>query len=157
MLSGMKGTLEMSLELDDMILWAFERKCSDLFIKSDSIPSVRQHGKIAPTNFPRLDQEEVQRLCYSKLDARQQAIFDQHHEMDLAFSVGEELRIRMNVYMQRGGPATVCRLIPTKMMSLEDLGIPPKIKDLPRIETAWCWSQDRPVRVKRRLLPLSST
>ncbi len=34
---------------------------------------------------------------------RQQAMFEQHHEMDLAFSVGEGLRIRMNIYMQRGG------------------------------------------------------
>src|SRR5262249_51991874 len=114
---------------DDMIHWAFERKCSDLFLKSDSIPAIRQHGKIAPTNFPMLDREEVRRLCYSKMNPRQQAVFDQHHEMDLAFGVGEELRIRMNIYMQRGGPATVCRLIPTKMQTLDELGIPPKVKE----------------------------
>jgi twitching motility protein PilT len=119
----------MSLELDDMILWAFEKKASDLFIKSDSIPSIRQHGKIVRTDYPVLELAEVHRLCYSKMTPRQQAVFEQHHEMDLAFSVGKELRIRMNVYMQRGGVATVCRLIPTRMQTLEQLGIPPKVKE----------------------------
>ncbi|MCS6775130.1 MAG: type IV pilus twitching motility protein PilT [Chloroherpetonaceae bacterium] len=119
----------MSLELDDMILWAAEQKASDLFVKSNAKPSMRQHGKIAPTPFPELSAEEVHRLCYSKMTPRQQAVFEQHHEMDLAFSVGEELRIRMNVYRQRGGTATVCRLIPTKIRSLDELGIPPKVKE----------------------------
>ena len=119
----------MSLELDDMILWAFEQKASDLFVKSDSIPSIRQHGKIKQTDYPVLSGEEVHRLCYSKMTPRQQAVFEQHHEMDLAFAVGEGLRIRMNIYMQRGGVATVCRLIPTKIRTLEELGVPVKVKD----------------------------
>lgn len=119
----------MVYELDDMIHWAQERSASDLFIKANSAPSIRQHGKVAPTEFPVLSAEEVHRLVYSKMSPRMQAIFEQHHEMDLAFSVGDELRIRMNVYNQRGGPATVLRLIPTKMRSLEDLGIPAKVKE----------------------------
>lgn len=119
----------MSLELDDMILMAFHHKASDLFVKSDSIPAMRVHGKIVTSDYPVLSGEEVHRLCYSKMTARQQAVFEQHHEMDLAFSVGEELRIRMNIYMQRGGVATVCRLIPTRIRSLEELGVPPKVKE----------------------------
>ena len=104
----------MTLELDDMILNAFHHKASDLFVKSDAPPSMRVHGKIVlASDFPHLSGEEVHRLCYSKMTPRQQAVFEQHHEMDLAFSVGPELRIRMNIYMQRGGVATVCRLIPT--------------------------------------------
>jgi twitching motility protein PilT len=118
-----------SLELDDMIMWAFEQKASDLFLRSNSLPAIRQHGKIVPTPYPVLSEEEVHRLCYSKMTPNQQAIFEHHHEMDLAFSVGTELRIRMNIYAQRGSPATVCRLIPTKIRSLDDLGVPPKVKD----------------------------
>ena len=68
-------------------------------------------------------------LVYSKMTPHQQAVFEQHHEMDLAFSVGKELRIRMNIYMQRGRAATVCRLIPTNIRSLDELGVPPKVKD----------------------------
>jgi twitching motility protein PilT len=124
----MKGK-NMSLELDDMIMIGFDLKASDLFVKSDSVPSFRVHGKVVGSDIPSLSGEEVHRLCYSKMTPRQQAVFEQHHEMDLAFSVGEDLRIRMNVYMQRGGVATVCRLIPTRIRSLEDLGVPVKVKE----------------------------
>ncbi len=119
----------MNLDLDEMILWAGERKASDLFIKSSSIPAIRQHGKVLLTDYPELSEEDVHKLVYSKMTPRQQAIFEQHHEMDLAFSVGEGLRIRMNIYQQRGGPATVCRLIPTRIRSLEELGVPTKVKE----------------------------
>jgi len=119
----------MSLELDDMIMYGFERSASDLFLRSGSIPAIRQHGKIIPTDYPALTEDEVHRLCYSKMTPNQQAVFEHHHEMDLAFSVGSELRIRMNIYAQRGSPATVCRLIPTKIRSLDELGVPPKVKE----------------------------
>ncbi len=119
----------MNLTLDEMILWAGERSASDLFIKSESVPAIRQHGKVVVTDFPVLTHEEVHTLVYSKMSPRQQAIFEQHHEMDLAFSVGDGLRIRMNIYQQRGGPATVCRLIPTRIKSLEELGVPPKVRE----------------------------
>ena len=119
----------MPMTLDEMILWGFEQSASDLFIRSEAIPAIRQHGSITQCPWPMLSIEEVKELCYSKMTARQQAVFEQHHEMDLAFSVGEVLRIRMNVYMQRGHCATVCRLIPTKIRSLDELGIPPKVKE----------------------------
>lgn len=119
----------MKYDLDEMILTSNEKKASDLFIKSDSVPAIRQHGKIVTLDHPPLSTEEVHDLVYSKMTPRQQAVFEQHHEMDLAFSVGEGLRIRMNIYQQRGGPATVCRLIPTRIRSLEELGVPPKVKE----------------------------
>ncbi len=119
----------MGLELEDMILWAYQQKASDLFLRGNTVPAIRQHGKIAPTPFPVLSNEEVTRQCYSKLSPKMIQVFEDHHEMDLAFSVGEDLRIRMNVYKQRGGTATCCRLIPTKMKTLEELGVPTKVKD----------------------------
>ncbi|HLV80751.1 MAG TPA: type IV pili twitching motility protein PilT, partial [Chthonomonadaceae bacterium] len=114
----------MSLELDDMIRWAAAKESSDIFLKANAAPAIRLHGKIVPTDYPMLSAEEVHRLAFSKMNPRQQAIFEQHHEMDLAFSVGEDIRIRMNVYNQRGHTATVCRIIPTLIKPLEELGIP---------------------------------
>ncbi len=119
----------MSATLDEMIMWAAQRGSSDLFLKADAAPSIRLHGHVAPTEFPVLSAEEVTKLCNSKMNQRQQAVFDQHHEMDLAFSVGEDYRIRMNVYRQRGHTATVCRIIPTRIKTLDELGIPPKVKE----------------------------
>lgn len=120
----------MALTLDQMILWASEQKASDLFVRSNCVPAIRQHGKIVrETPFPNLTPAEVEELVNSKLSPSMLQRFHEHHEMDLAFAVGDDLRIRMNVYKQRGFPATVCRLIPTKMKSLDELGIPPKVKE----------------------------
>ena len=93
------------------------------------MPTIRQHGSMTPTTFPILSSEEVHRLSVAKMDTRQKAILEEHHEMDLAFAVGDTLRVRMNVYRQRGTTATVCRLIPIKIRSLDDLGIPEKVKE----------------------------
>lgn len=119
----------MLYELDDMVRYANEKGASDLFLKADSVPSLRVSGRIVPSEYPMQSAEDVHRLAMSKMTPRQQAIFDQHHEMDLAFAIGDELRLRMNVYSQRGHTATVLRLIPTKIKSLEELGIPPKAKE----------------------------
>ena len=119
----------MSMSLDEMIIFGAERTASDLFLKGDAKPSLRIHGRIAPTDFPILTAAEVHELAYSKLSPRQQAIFEQHKEMDLAFSIGEDIRVRMNVYLQKGHTATVCRIIPTKLRSLDELGVPPKVKE----------------------------
>ena len=122
--------MELELDLDKMILESFKLSASDLFVKSESAPAIRQHGKITPLQgYPVFTPEQVHDLVYSKMSARQQAVFEQHHEMDLAFSVGPELRIRMNIYNQRGTCATVCRLIPTKIRSLDELGVPAKVKE----------------------------
>ncbi|HZO87134.1 MAG TPA: type IV pilus twitching motility protein PilT [Chthonomonadaceae bacterium] len=119
----------MSLELDDMLRYAAERQSSDLFIRANAIPSIRLHGRVVPTDFPVISPEQAHALAFSKMSPRQQAIFEQHHEMDLAFTVGGVTRIRMNVYMQRGTVGCACRLIPLEIRSLEDLGIPPKVKE----------------------------
>ena len=120
----------MDLNLDQMILESYKQSASDLFVKAEGVPSIRKHGRIVPLEgYPKLTAEQARDLVYSKMNPRQQAAFEQHHEMDLAFSVGKELRIRMNIYNQRGTCATVCRLIPTKIRSLDELGVPPKVKD----------------------------
>jgi twitching motility protein PilT len=119
----------MAHDIDEMLVYASEKKASDLFIKANAKPAIRVNGRIADTPFPELSIAEAHELCLSKMTPRQIAIFEQHHEMDLAFAVGDKLRIRMNVYSQRGHTASVLRLIPTTILSLEELGIPPKVKE----------------------------
>ena len=119
----------MSLSIDEMLKWASEQQASDLFLRSNLAPFIRAHGRVAPTPFPVMSGEEVHDVCMVKMNDRMKKQFEDHHEMDLAFNVGDELRIRMNVYRERGGTATVLRLIPTRILPLEELGIPPKVKE----------------------------
>lgn len=119
----------MSLSLDEMLLWAGGKNASDLFIRANTPPYVRLNGAIAPTEFPVLSANQIRELVYAKLTERQRRVFEETHEMDAAFSVGEDIRIRMNVYLQRGEIAAALRIIPTRIRSLEELGIPPKVKE----------------------------
>ena len=77
----------MERTLDELILEAYTLSASDLFLKADGVPSIRQHGKVTPLpgGYARLTADEVTALVNTKMSARQQAIFEQHHEMDLAF------------------------------------------------------------------------
>lgn len=119
----------MTASLDEMIAWGASLGASDLFLRANTAPSIRLNGSIAPTDYPVLNPEQVEALCYSKITPKQREVFEEHHELDLAFSVGEDVRIRMNIFRERGHTASVCRIIPTRISSLDELGIPPKVKE----------------------------
>jgi len=117
------------LELDDYLRHAAELKASDLFIRANAVPASRVHGRIRNLDFPMLDGEESRRLAYSKMSGRQIEEFERHHEMDLAFTLPGVSRIRTSVYMQKGTVASVNRLIPLDIMSLDQLGMPPTLAE----------------------------
>lgn len=118
------------MELIDLAKYAAEQKASDLFIKADAPPMLRVNGKITATDFPVLKADEVRDLAYSIMNHNQIARFEHRHELDLAFTVEGVARFRANIYQQRGTIGAVLRLIPLEIQSLDDLGMPPVIKDL---------------------------
>ena len=117
------------IELDELLDYAAKVDASDLFIRADSKPAIRLHGRIAITDYPVLTAEDTRRIAYSRMSGRQIEEFDRHHEMDLAFTFGTEVRIRSSIFMQRGTVAMANRLIPMKIRSLEDLGMPPTLAE----------------------------
>jgi twitching motility protein PilT len=90
---------------------------------------MRVHGKIWTTEYPVLSAEQVRQLAYSKMNGRQKEEFERHNDMDLAFSLGNVARIRTSVYMQRGTPGMVLRIIPIEIKSIEELGLPPVLRE----------------------------
>ena len=115
--------------IDEIIEKAHEVSASDIFIRSNAVPAMRIHGLIQPTDFPRLDDTQVRQLAYSKMSGRMIEEFERHHEMDLGFEIQGICRIRCSVYMQRGTVAMVLRLIPLRIKTLEDLGMPPVLAE----------------------------
>ena len=74
------------MELGDLLELAANQRASDLFLKAGVAPALRVHGRIAPTEFPALNGEEVRQLAYSIMTPQQIARFEQRHEADLAFT-----------------------------------------------------------------------
>jgi len=120
------------VELGELLELAARQRASDLFFKAGAPPSLRLHGRIAPTEYPVLSGEEVRQLAYSIMSPQQIARFEQRHEGDLAFTREGLARFRANVYQQRGNVGMVLRLIPLDLPSLDELGMPPVLKELPK-------------------------
>jgi twitching motility protein PilT len=118
--------------LDEMLYFAAEKDASDLFIRANTRPAIRVHGRIEDTDFPVVSEREARMLAYSKMSGRQIEEFERHHEMDLAFTLGDVCRVRSSIYMQRNSVGMANRLIPMVIRTLEDLGLPPILADFTR-------------------------
>jgi twitching motility protein PilT len=121
-----------SLSVHQLIEIGFHERASDIFIKADSRPMMRQHSLVKPVpgDFPKLDAATAKRMISELMNEKQLRKFEETHEMDLAFGVGDKCRVRANIYMQRGGYAIVCRIIPLDILTLEQLGLPPVLSEL---------------------------
>jgi twitching motility protein PilT len=85
---------------------------------------------MTPLDFPPLNQVETKQLCYSVLTDAQKHKFEEENELDLSFGVKGLSRFRGNVFIQRGAVAGVFRVIPYKIMTFEELNLPPIVSEL---------------------------
>ena len=107
-----------------------ERGGSDLHITTNTSPQIRIDGKLTPMDIPPLTPIETKQLCYSILTDSQKHKFEEENELDLSFGVKGLSRFRGNIFVQRGAVAGVFRVIPYKILTFEELGLPSIVKDL---------------------------
>ena len=116
------------IDLRDMIRLAGEMKGSDVFIKENCPPTMRIHGIIQRIEgYEPLTADDTRAYAHSVMTPQQIGQFENRHELDLAFIVDGVSRVRANIYQQRGSMGIVCRLVPLKVYTLEDLGLPAAI------------------------------
>ncbi len=116
--------------IDDILRMAIERKASDIHLTCGLPPMVRLDGELAPLPFTVLVPQDTRRLVYDTLTEDQLQKFEDTHELDFAYSVKNLARFRFNAYIQRGSVAGALRVIPTKIPSFEQLGIPNVIREV---------------------------
>ncbi len=116
--------------LHQMLKELVERGGSDLHITTNSPPQIRIDGKLTPMNEPPLTAVETKQLCYSVLTDAQKHKFEEDNELDLSFGVKGLSRFRGNIFIQRGAVAGVFRVIPYKILSFEELGLPQVAREL---------------------------
>jgi len=103
---------------------------SDLHITTNTPPQIRVDGSLKPMDLPPLTPVETKQLCYSVLTDAQKHKFEEENELDLSFGVKGLSRFRGNVFVQRGAVAGVFRVIPYKILTFDDLGLPPIVREL---------------------------
>ncbi|HUC20258.1 MAG TPA: type IV pilus twitching motility protein PilT [Candidatus Polarisedimenticolaceae bacterium] len=115
----------MSPKIEIMLEEVIKRDASDLHIQVGMPPMLRIDGALrAITDAPVLTEEDIQKLVSSTMDDSQREILEKDKEVDFSFSFGEYGRFRVNAFHEKGNTAAAMRLIPTKIRTLEELGMP---------------------------------
>lgn len=120
----------MELDLADLLLDTRDKGASDLHLAVGSPPAQRLHGSIHPMPMGDLDRDTLHELIYGLLTDDQKKRLERDMELDFALEFGDDVRFRANVYVNRRGEGAVFRVIPTKILTLDDLKMPPILKDL---------------------------
>ena len=118
-------TAPSGVRIETLLEECIRRNASDLHIQVGLAPILRVDGSLTPIpNAPVLTEEMVEKLVFSTLDAMQREILMKDKEFDYSFSFGDIARFRVNAFNERGHLAAAFRLIPTKMPTIDDLGMP---------------------------------
>jgi twitching motility protein PilT len=118
------------VNLHQLLKAMIEKGASDMHITTGSPPLLRIDGSIVPLKLPPLGPVETKQLCYSILTEEQKISFEKANELDLSFGVKNLSRFRANIFTQRGAVAGAFRSIPFKILSFEELGLPPVVAEL---------------------------
>jgi twitching motility protein PilT len=116
--------------LHQLLRAMIEKGASDMHITTGSPPLLRIDGAVVPLKTPPLSPIETKQLCYSVLTEEQKISFEKHKELDLSFGVKSLSRFRANIFLQRGAVSGAFRSIPFKILTFEELGLPPVVTEL---------------------------
>lgn len=117
--------------LPDLLKTMVEMEGSDLHIATASPPQVRVHGHLQRLQMPELTPADTKQLVYSVLTDSQKKRFEETMELDFSFGIkAVGARFRCNVFNQRGAVGAVYRLIPEKIRTFGELGLPPVLANL---------------------------
>jgi twitching motility protein PilT len=122
--------IEQEMTIEDLLHIMVERGASDLHLKTGSAPMIRIDGELTPVTYEVLTPDVVRRMIESILTDEQKARFIAEKELDLAYSVPGLSRFRINVYLQRGTWGTAIRVIPARPFTIDELKLPPILKDM---------------------------
>lgn len=101
-----------------------ERDASDLHLSVGVCPYLRIHGKMTPTEFPVLSNEECEKLLFSLLTEEGRTAFNVRRTLDFSLGYTDMGRFRINIYQQRGTLAAAIRRLPIEIPDIAELGLP---------------------------------
>jgi twitching motility protein PilT len=121
-------------ELDAFFKMMREMGASDLHLSSGSQPLLRLHGALQRIKYKVLEHEELKRMLYEITPEKKIKVFEETGDVDFAHAVPGLARYRVNFFMQQRGAAAAFREIPEEILTLDDLGLPPVLKDLAMLD-----------------------
>lgn len=118
------------MDITELLAFSVKNNASDLHLSAGLPPIIRVDGEMRRLNIPELDHKQVHALIYEIMNDNQRKEYEENLETDFSFEVKDLSRFRVNAFVQNRGAAAVLRTIPSKILSLDDLGAPAIFKDI---------------------------
>lgn len=121
------------MEILNLLTFTKKNKASDLHLLPNNPPCIRLHGDIEPMQERVLTADDIKGMLYAVMTDAQRAAFERDFETDFAIQFGD-MRFRVNAFTTLYGPSAVFRTIPTEVLTLEQLNLPPIFKKISNLE-----------------------
>ncbi len=110
------------MDITELLAFSVKQGSSDLHLSAGLPPMIRIDGDMRRVNLPPLEHKEVHQLVYDIMNDKQRRDYEEFLETDFSFEVPGVARFRVNAFNQNRGAAAVFRTIPSRVLTLEDLG-----------------------------------
>ena len=123
------------MDITELLAFGVKQGASDLHLSAGLPPLIRVDGDVRRFNLPALDHKQVHALVYDIMNDKQRKDYEEFLETDFSFEVPGVARFRVNAFNQNRGAGAVFRTIPSKVLTMEQLGMGEvfrKISDVPR-------------------------
>ena len=117
------------MQIEELLELTVDSNASDLHLSAGLPPIIRVGGELLKTELPVLTEGDVQQLIFSMLTNEQRRDFEQNLELDCSLGIHGLGRFRVNVYKERGNCAAALRTIATETPTIDQLGLPPIVKE----------------------------
>ncbi len=124
------------MDITELLAFSAKQGASDLHLSAGLPPMIRVDGDVRRINLPPLQHREVHSLIYEIMNDKQRKDYEEFLETDFSFEVPGVARFRVNAFNQNRGAGTVFRTIPSKVLSMEDLGMGQVFKDISMVPRA---------------------
>ncbi len=111
------------MDITELLAFSAKNGASDLHLSAGLPPMIRVDGDVRRINLPPLQHKEVHSLIYDIMNDKQRKDFEEFLETDFSFEVPGVARFRVNAFNQNRGAGAVFRTIPSKILSMEQLGM----------------------------------
>src|SRR5438270_10317779 len=120
----------MSYSMSDLLQLVVSEGASDLHIRVGIPPTIRVHGILHRVEGPTLAPEDTEELMRSITSEEHIQHVRERKSADYGFAFGDATRFRVSAFKEKGNFAMVLRQIPSKLLTMEQIGIPPSVKEL---------------------------
>ena len=118
------------MDISELLAFTVKNKASDLHLSAGLPPMIRVHGDVRRINLPPLEHSEVHAMVYDIMSDGQRKFYEENLECDFSFAIPNLARFRVNAFVQQRGAGAVFRIIPSTVLSLEELKAPKIFKDI---------------------------